>query len=78
MDLKYIENGLYLNCRVKKEFKMEKTISKHPVFQPVVLDDNGKIRERFNSLYTKTRIEKRALASKIFDVGMKILEKKHQ
>lgn len=50
------------------------TSKKRPVFQPVVLDEKGNIRNRFNTLYMKTRIEKRALASKIFDVGMKILE----
>ena len=62
--------------RVKQEYNMKKSnIKKRPVFQPVVLDDKGNIRSRFNTLYMKTRIEKRALASKIFDVGMKILEK---
>ena len=49
-------------------------IQKKPSFHPVVLDENGKIRSRFNALYRKTRIEKRALASKIFEIGMNILE----
>ena len=54
--------------------KIQNTDKKRTAFHPVVLDEKGSIRNRFNTLYRKTRIEKRALASKIFDVGMKVLE----
>ena len=61
--------------RVNQEGNMKQNnIKTRPFFHPIVLDEKGSIRNRFNTLYVKTRIEKRALASKIFDVGMKILE----
>ena len=43
-------------------------------FHPVVLDEKGTIRKRFNAMYCKTRIEKRARASKIFELGLDCLE----
>lgn len=48
---------------------------KKPEFYPVVLDEKGLIKKRFDSMYYKTRIEKRALASKIFEIGLDVLER---
>lgn len=42
---------------------------KKPEFYPVVLDEKGLIKKRFDSMYYKTRIEKRALASKILTMS---------
>lgn len=44
-------------------------------WQPVIFDERGDIRKRFNELKKKTRIEKSALAEKIFLIGIPILEK---
>ena len=46
-------------------------------FQPEVLDENGKLRLRYNNLKKKTKLEKRMLANKIFDLGMKMLESEY-
>lgn len=51
------------------------TLKKKPAFFPVVLDEKGTIRKRFDSMHCKTRIEKRALASKIFEIGLDVLER---
>lgn len=44
-------------------------------FQPVVLDETGSLKQRFNELKKRTRIEKRALSAKIFEIGLARLEK---
>lgn len=44
-------------------------------WQPVVNDNDGTIRKRFNELKKSTHIEKPALAEKIFLLGLPLLEK---
>ena len=44
-------------------------------FHPVVLDEIGKIRAKFEALYRKTKIEKCALAGKAMEIGLATLEK---
>ncbi len=58
------------NTKRKRKIKMTK-------FQPEVLDENGKLRLRYNNLKKKTKLEKRMLANKIFDLGMKMLESEY-
>lgn len=44
-------------------------------FHPVVRDEKGTIRSRFNKLHNKIRLEKKTLAARIFSKGMDALEK---
>lgn len=39
-------------------------------FQPVVEDDTGKIRKQFAALHEKTKISKKTLAAKVFELGL--------
>ena len=47
-------------------------------FQPLVLDEKGTIRERFNLLSKNSHIKKEALAGKVFEAGLQLLEKKNK
>ena len=42
---------------------------------PVVLDEKGALKVRFDALYNRTKIQKRALAAKIFEIGLSHLER---
>lgn len=39
-------------------------------FQPVVEDSSGRIRRQFSALHAKTKVSKKLLAAKIFELGL--------
>lgn len=45
-------------------------MSKKTLFQPVIQDPSGKIRKEFTDLHKSSNIAKKALAAKIFELGM--------
>lgn len=53
---------------------MKSKIRKKTFFHPIVMDENGMLRKKFNSLHAATNIQKRALAAKIFELGINMLE----
>ena len=50
-------------------------MKKNTPFQPVVRDEKRTIRNRFNKLHKKIRLEKQTLAAQIFSKGMEVVEK---
>lgn len=46
------------------------------VFMPVVIDPDGKIRERLTRIHKETRVQKQKLAAEVMTAGLDVIERR--